>query len=258
MGSLRKDGLPRISPVEPLFFSGELYLGMMWQSRKALDLQRDPRCTVMNTVHDRMIPDGEFKLFGRAVEVTDPGERAAYASSLYEQLGFSPTDTGDADDEGYHLFKIDIGSASFAKIQNDEWARSFWRAGRTSRRGSHRLDVCASEVVALEEQRLASNFRERVRQAVAEVQPGGMVSLAEPPPRPAGGGDMFDGDGSYLDGGSLQERVELITAQRPSPAFHYDSGFKEVDGRHSANVSCGDGLFVPLGIRLAEQNGADR
>ncbi len=126
LGSLRKDGWPRISPVEPLFFSGELYLGMMWQSRKALDLLRDSRCTVMNTVHDRMIPDGEFKLFGRAVEVTDPGERTAYESALYEQLGFSPTDTGDED---YHLFKIDIASASFAKIQNDEWVRRFWRAG---------------------------------------------------------------------------------------------------------------------------------
>ena len=77
LGSLRKDGWPRISPVEPLFFFGELYLGMMWQSRKALDLLRDSRCTVMNTVHDRMIPDGEFKLFGRAVEVTDSDERTA-------------------------------------------------------------------------------------------------------------------------------------------------------------------------------------
>ena len=120
VGSLRKDGWPRISPVEPLFFAGELYLGMMWRSRKALDLRRDPRCTVMNTVHDRMLKDGEFKLFGVAVEVEDPSERAAYEVAIREQLGF------DLTGEDYHLFKIAI--ASFAKIENGEWVRKFWRS----------------------------------------------------------------------------------------------------------------------------------
>ena len=53
LGTLRKNGFPRISPVEPLLTMGRLYLGMMWQSRKALDLLRDPRCTVHSTVSDR-------------------------------------------------------------------------------------------------------------------------------------------------------------------------------------------------------------
>ena len=46
VGTIRKDGWPRISPVEPLLFEGRLCLGMMWRSRKSLDLIRDPRCTV--------------------------------------------------------------------------------------------------------------------------------------------------------------------------------------------------------------------
>ena len=50
IATLRKDGWPRISPVEPLIADGHLYLGMMWQSRKALDLLRDPRCTVHSVV----------------------------------------------------------------------------------------------------------------------------------------------------------------------------------------------------------------
>ena len=79
LGTIRRDDFPRISPVEPLLFAGELYLGMMWQPRKAQDLQRDPRCTVMNAVHDRMVRDGEFKLTGIAAEVTDTTERQAYA-----------------------------------------------------------------------------------------------------------------------------------------------------------------------------------
>ena len=124
LGSLRKDGWPRISPVEPLFFAGELYLGMMWRSYKALDLRRDSRCLmvmVMNTVHDRMLKDGEFKLTGRAVEVEDTSERAAYEAALREQLGF------DIAGEDYHLFKIAIATASFAKIENEDWVRKFWR-----------------------------------------------------------------------------------------------------------------------------------
>ena len=53
VGTLRKNGWPRISPVEPVIAGGQLYLGMMWQSVKALDLLRDPRCTVHSTVSDR-------------------------------------------------------------------------------------------------------------------------------------------------------------------------------------------------------------
>ena len=38
VGTLRRNGWPRISPVEPLIVGGELCLGMMWRSRKAVDL----------------------------------------------------------------------------------------------------------------------------------------------------------------------------------------------------------------------------
>ena len=60
----RKNGWPRISPVEPLFFNGQPYLGMMWRSQKALDLLRDPRCCVHNAVSDRMATDGESRSTG--------------------------------------------------------------------------------------------------------------------------------------------------------------------------------------------------
>ena len=65
VGTLRRDGWPRISPVEPFIVDGNLYLGMMWKSRKALDLIRDPRCVVHSTVVDRKGSEGEFKVYGR-------------------------------------------------------------------------------------------------------------------------------------------------------------------------------------------------
>lgn len=125
LGTIRKDGSPRISPVEFFFFAGEIYLGMIWQSYKARDLQRDPRCMVMSAVHDKMLKDGEFKMAGIAIEVTDEAERQAWAAALLEHMGWSPEDH----DEPYHLFKVRIATASFAKIENDDWFRLFWRAG---------------------------------------------------------------------------------------------------------------------------------
>ena len=49
VGTLRRNGWPRISPVEPPVVEGVLYFGMTWRSRKALDLLRDSRITVQNT-----------------------------------------------------------------------------------------------------------------------------------------------------------------------------------------------------------------
>ena len=71
IGTLKKDGWPRISPVEPLFTDGHLYLGMMWRSSKALDLLRDPRCTVHSATSNRDGSEGDFKVYGRAEAIHD-------------------------------------------------------------------------------------------------------------------------------------------------------------------------------------------
>ncbi len=122
LATLRKSGWPRVSPVEFVITDGKLYLGMMWRSRKALDLLRDPRCSLHNTVSDRNGTEGEFKLYGRAIEVTDLAERRRYSEALYAKIGFMPVEPE------YHLFSIDIESASFAALENGEWRREIWRS----------------------------------------------------------------------------------------------------------------------------------
>ena len=62
LGTLRPDGSPRISPCEVDFATGELFLGMMWRSPKALDLLRDPRLVVHSVTCDRSGHDGDVKL----------------------------------------------------------------------------------------------------------------------------------------------------------------------------------------------------
>ena len=76
VATLRKNGWPRISPVEPLFHNGQLYLGMMWRSRKALDLLRDPRCSIHNAVSDRMASEGDQGLQPRSGHQKRGGEHA--------------------------------------------------------------------------------------------------------------------------------------------------------------------------------------
>jgi hypothetical protein len=71
LGTLRRDGSPRISPVEPYLVGGELLFGAMLWSLKARDLARDPRCVLHSAVSAPDAAEGELRLYGRAVEVRE-------------------------------------------------------------------------------------------------------------------------------------------------------------------------------------------
>ena len=123
VGTLRRDGWPRISPVEPFIVDGQLYLGMMWRSRKALDVLRDPRCVVHSTVSDRQGSEGEFKVYGRAVEVTDLKERSRFAEAVFEAIGYRP------EEPEFHCFAIVIESVAFTRLQDDKLVHRVWKPG---------------------------------------------------------------------------------------------------------------------------------
>jgi len=122
VGTLRRDGWPRISPVEPFIVDGELYLGMMWRSVKALDLLRDPRCVVHSTVSDREGTEGEFKVYGRAVEVNDLEERRRFGEAVYAAIGYRP------EEPEFHCFAIAIESVAFTQIRDGEMHHLVWKA----------------------------------------------------------------------------------------------------------------------------------
>jgi hypothetical protein len=107
LGTLRADGSPRISPCELDVADGELMLGMMWQSRKALDLLRDPRCVVHSCTSDRMATQGDVKLSGHAIDVRDAQRRTAYRDAIRARIDWAP------DEPNFHVFAIDIGSAAY-------------------------------------------------------------------------------------------------------------------------------------------------
>ena len=74
LGTLRADGSPRISPIEPYFTPDELLPGAMARSLKARDLRRDPRCVLHSAISEPDAGEPEFKLYGR---VRDTAERDA-------------------------------------------------------------------------------------------------------------------------------------------------------------------------------------
>ncbi len=85
LGTLRKDGSPRVSPCEVYAVDGELLLGMMWRSKKALDLLRDPSL------------------------------RGRYADTLQTKIDWRP-------EEPYHLFAVDIESAGYIVFGDEPFA----------------------------------------------------------------------------------------------------------------------------------------
>ncbi len=106
VGTLRADGWPRISANEVYIVDGELLLGMMPDSRKVRDLERDPRLTVMTPQCDREARRGDLKLYGRAVPVTAAGLRTHFADAQEAAIDWRPS-------EPFPLFAVDVGSASY-------------------------------------------------------------------------------------------------------------------------------------------------
>ena len=121
IGTIRRDGTPRISPIEPLIAHSHLYLGMMWQSQKALDLLRDPRCLVHSTVSNKDGTEGEVKLRDRALDVDDPAKRERYREELFKKINWRP-------EERYHLFVIDVKSVAFVRSSAEGQEFRMWRA----------------------------------------------------------------------------------------------------------------------------------
>jgi general stress protein 26 len=112
LATLRADGSPRVSGQEMSFRDGNVWLGMMPDSRKARDLQRDPRLAVHSATVDPSMAGGDAKLSGRALEVTDRETFDWFISKEGEEKGEEPP-------EPFHLFRIDVGEIVLTTLRGD-------------------------------------------------------------------------------------------------------------------------------------------
>src|SRR4051812_42765510 len=119
LATIRADGSPRISGTETRFADGELWIGSMWQARKALDLARDPRFALHSGSDDPPGWEGDAKLAGRAEEVRDPERVRAINGADGGPQGPS------------HLFRLDVREVSVVALDptGRELVIEVWTAG---------------------------------------------------------------------------------------------------------------------------------
>ncbi|TDD81460.1 hypothetical protein [Actinomadura rubrisoli] len=81
---------------------------------------RDGRCAI----HAHPSADGDAKVTGVAVEITDPVRKESYT-------------TGGEPPGGFHAFRLDLGEAVLTSVEGGEMVIRVWRPGqgvRTIRR----------------------------------------------------------------------------------------------------------------------------
>ena len=134
LATLRADGSPRVSGNEVTFKDGEVWLGMMLRSVKALDLLRDPRLAVHSATVDAELTLGDAKMSGRAVEETDAETIRRFGTDSAEEHG------GAEPPEPFHLFRVDIGDVSIVRIGDpaDHLVIESWSAAAGYRRTERR------------------------------------------------------------------------------------------------------------------------
>jgi hypothetical protein len=144
VATLRQDGTPRLSPVEPFVLDGELLLAMLWRSFKARDLLRDPRLLVHSIVTGRDGSEGELKLRGAAREERDPAAQRRYAEAVAEALGWRP------EPGRFHLFAVEISDVTFIRYDEptgDQFVASWPPSREFVRRGTSATSVGEPEPV---------------------------------------------------------------------------------------------------------------
>lgn len=140
LATLRRDGSPRISPMDVSFLDGGLYVGSMPGAVKARDLQRDPRCALIAPVVDKAGTAGEGKAFLHAVEITDREQAVALVTRSLEGVD---VDLDDFDQS--HMFELRVTGAAWQTLEGEAWVTVSWREGEEVRH--RRRDGPGGEVV---------------------------------------------------------------------------------------------------------------
>ncbi|MER6384343.1 pyridoxamine 5'-phosphate oxidase family protein [Streptomyces sp. NPDC001118] len=126
LATLRRDGSPRTSGLEADFRAGELWLGMMDGSLKALDLRRDPRFALQANPGDGAdMAGGDVRIAGRAYEVVGTAVKEAYVKEVEPPQPF-------------HLFRTELTEVVRTYVEDEKYlVVQVWKPGepvRTLRR----------------------------------------------------------------------------------------------------------------------------
>lgn len=128
LGTIRSDGSPRISPMEPRLFEDHLLLVGMPGTTKFRDLGRDSRFCLHTATVDPYVGDGDAKLWGSARNLQDKGLHRRFADHLFEQAGL---DLRGQEFDPFHV--ADITSASSLEMEDGRLRVTIWKPGEGER-----------------------------------------------------------------------------------------------------------------------------
>ncbi|MEV0366426.1 pyridoxamine 5'-phosphate oxidase family protein [Nocardia fusca] len=128
LATLRSDGFPRISPMEPRFFEGRLWLIGMPGTTKFADLHRDPRFCLHTATVDTRAAEGDAKLFGTVRHDPDQRLHRRFTEALYARTGFDIRDR-----QFEHFYEADITGASSVELHDGRLDIRIWKPGRPER-----------------------------------------------------------------------------------------------------------------------------
>jgi len=120
IATVRADGSPRVSGTELDIAGGELWIGSMPGAMKALDLQRDPRFAIHSAPLDVTMQVPDVKIAGRAIELTDDDEKAAWATDRPDGVPPGP----------FHLFRLDVTEVVCTSVADNQLTIESWHEGR--------------------------------------------------------------------------------------------------------------------------------
>ena len=118
IATVKRDGSPRISGIEPLIAGGEVWVGMMPGSMKARDLLREPRCALHSATEDKNVKNGDAKMTASAVPVEDEATWRRYIQASEAGSGMTPG--------SFHLFRLDIKQISHLIPAGDHLDIEWW------------------------------------------------------------------------------------------------------------------------------------
>lgn len=128
LATLRADGSPRISPMEPRIFEGRLVLVGMPNTRKFADLDRDPRFSLHTATVDPHVGDGDAKVWGVVRDEQDRDLHRRFAEALLAETGM------DLRAARFAPFRVaDLTGASSVEFVDGELTIRIWAPGRGER-----------------------------------------------------------------------------------------------------------------------------
>jgi len=128
LATLRSDGFPRISPLEPRIFEGQLCLIGMPGTTKFRDLARDPRFCLHTATVDTEVTDGDAKLWGVVNDVQDPELHQRFAADLFED-----TELDLRGEEFRPFYAADLTGASAIEVRDNGLDITIWKPGEPER-----------------------------------------------------------------------------------------------------------------------------